>query len=144
MPNARNMNMAVGDVVVCRVLRQRNNIQIYLPRAAVRYLGVAPGDNIYVTAGPNGVTVSRAELTATQAAQAQRAVAAPVTTVTTRANTAVNPAVAQLAALQAQINQLSASLNQAPPTVAAAPAVQAAQAGLEDLAAEVRRYRRQR
>ena len=137
--------MAVGDVVVCRVLRQRNNIQIYLPRAAVRYLAVAPGDNIYVTAGPNGVIVSRTELTATQAAQAQRVVATPAA-VPARANSATNPGLAQLAALQAQINQLSIAMGQSTPAAAAAaaPAVQAAQAGLEDLAAEVRRYRRQR
>jgi len=141
MPNRRNLNMAVGDVVACRVLRQRNNTQIYLPRAAVRYLAAAPGDTIYVTAGPGGVCVSRAMLTVTQATALQRVgqAAAPAAA----APAAANPAVAQIAALQAQINQIAISLGQPGAATAGAP-VQAVQVDAAALQAEVRRYRRQR
>jgi len=141
MPNQRNLSMAAGDVVACRVLRQRNNTQIYLPRAAVRYLGVAPGDTIYVTAGPNGVCVSRAELPAGQAAVLQSAARVLVSQAVPVSAPTANPAAAQIASLQAQINQIAISLGQPSAPAAVVPIAQAIAAELQT---EVRRYRRQR
>ena len=55
----RNLTLKDGDSVVSNVLKQGDNVQIYLPRAAIRYLGVEPGDQIRVLAIGGEVIVRR-------------------------------------------------------------------------------------